>query len=81
MSKIWRGFDEDELRELIREAVSLARRTSADNMCDDAIVQRVMKEEFIDGRWRSKLFIEQYETTMALESLTEIFERRKQEGK
>jgi hypothetical protein len=81
MSKIWRGFDEDELRELIREAVSLARRTSVDNMCDDAIVQRVMKEEFIDGRWRSKLFIEQYETTMALESLTEIFERRKQEGK
>ena len=79
MSKIWRGFDEDELRELIWDAVYFARATSPNNISEAAVVQRAMKEEFVDGQWRSKLFNEQRESAKALEGLAEIFARREKD--
>jgi hypothetical protein len=49
-------MNEGDVAQLVEDAVDLARRTSPDNMCDDAVTQRIMKEEFVDGRWRSGLF-------------------------
>lgn len=50
-------MNEEEVRALIEEAVDLARnRSTPDNLCDEAVVQRVLEERFIDGRWRSRLF-------------------------
>jgi len=72
--RICRDFDEDELRELISDTVKHARRTTPGNMSDNAIIQHAMEEEFVDGRWRSKLFKEQHESAKALEDLAAMFD-------
>jgi len=72
--KIERSFDEDELRELIKEAVCFARRTTSGNFCDEAVVQHVMHERFVDGRWRSMIFKDQHESAKALDDLARMFE-------
>jgi len=48
-------FTEDEVRELVTEAVSFARRFTPGNMSNEACEQRIMKDRFIDGRWTSTL--------------------------
>jgi hypothetical protein len=50
-------MNEAQVRELVAEAVSLARRTTQGNVCDDACVQWTMKDKFVDGRWRSSHFM------------------------
>ena len=50
-------MNEDKVRELVEEAVHRARHTTEGNMCEEAIVQRVMEDYFLDGRWRSKHFL------------------------
>jgi len=49
------SFSEDELRALVSEAVAVARRTTPENVSDEACVQRVLREEFVSGLWRSSL--------------------------
>jgi histone H3/H4 len=49
-------MNEDEVAQLVEDAVDLARHTSPGNMSDEAVIQRIMKEEYVDGRWRSSLF-------------------------
>lgn len=51
-------LDEKRVRELVEEAVAEARNSSRENRCDDAVVQCVLKERFVNGRWRSSYFIE-----------------------
>lgn len=53
-------FTVDEMRKLIDGSIYLARNSSPDNLCDKAICQRVLKEEFIDGKWVSTLTPERY---------------------
>jgi len=48
-------FEEEALRTLVTDAVRLARRTTPGNVCDEACVQRIMKDRFIGGVWRSTL--------------------------
>ena len=48
-------FTEDEVRGLVTEAVSFARRFTPENMSDEACEQRIMKDRFIDGLWQSTL--------------------------
>ncbi len=43
--------EEERIREIVAEAVRLARATTPGNMCDEAVVQHVLHEEFVDGRW------------------------------
>lgn len=51
--------DEGKVRELVEEAVDLARnKSTAGNVCDEAVVRWVMDDKFIDGRWRSSYFLE-----------------------
>ena len=73
--RIRRDFDEDELRELIEDAVRFARNTTPGNVSNEAVIQRAMKERFVDGNWRSMLFNEQYNTTKALKDVVELFEK------
>jgi hypothetical protein len=47
---------EAQVRELVADAVRLARRTTPGNVSDEACVQWTMKDNFIQGRWRSTLF-------------------------
>lgn len=54
-------MNEQEVRELVASAVNLARRTSSDNVCDEAVVQWTMKDRFFDGRWRSRHFLDDSE--------------------
>lgn len=49
-------LNEAEVRSLVSEAVDIARTTTPSNMCDEAIVQRVMKDEFRSSGWRSRWF-------------------------
>lgn len=56
-------LDEDKVRELVEEAVRIARTTTPSNVSDEAVVQWTMDDKFIDGRWRSTYFLEQETTT------------------
>jgi hypothetical protein len=47
---------EEDVRDLVTKAVRRARRTTPGNFSDEAVVQHVMKDRFIKGRWRSTLF-------------------------
>ena len=49
------SFSEDELRALVSEAIAVARRTAPDNVSNEAVVQRVLREEFVGGLWHSSL--------------------------
>jgi hypothetical protein len=52
-------MNEDRVRELIEDAVDLARnKSSPGNVSDEAVVQWIMEDRFIDGRWRSLHFLE-----------------------
>lgn len=48
-------MSESEIRALVTEAVQEARAFSPGNVCDEAIVQRVMRDEFQSG-WQSMRF-------------------------
>jgi hypothetical protein len=48
-------YEEYEVRELLLRAVIYAREHGRSNVCDEAVVQHVMADEFIDGTWRSTL--------------------------
>lgn len=54
------GLNEDTVREIVERAVDLARHSSPDNMSNEAIVQRALREKYIDGRWRSEYFLPLY---------------------
>ena len=54
-------MNEAELRDLVARAVHSARHTTEGNMCEDAIVQHIMRDEFVDGCWQSMLFTEKAE--------------------
>ncbi len=56
-------LSEDEVRLLVEEAVDLARnRTTSGNVCDEAVVQWVLKDRYVPGvGWRSKLFMDEEE--------------------
>lgn len=50
-------FTEDEIKALVAHAVHMARTTTPGNVCNEAVVQQVMKEEFVPGQgWKSKYF-------------------------
>jgi len=49
------SFSENEVRDLVAEAIRLARRTQPSNMSDEACIQRTMKDRFIEGYWRSTI--------------------------
>lgn len=51
-------MDEDQVRELVEQAVRVARNTTPGNVSNEAVVQRTMNDKFIDGRWRSLYFQE-----------------------
>lgn len=51
-------LNEAEVRSLVEEATEMARMTSPDNMINEAIVSRVMKDEYGHNGWRSKWFEE-----------------------
>lgn len=56
-------LDEEKVRELVEEAVRIARTTTPSNVSDEAVLQWTMDDKFIDGRWRSTYFLEQEATT------------------
>lgn len=51
-------MNEEQVRYLVISAVNLARTTTPGNMCDEAVVERIMHDHYKDGRWRSLLFEE-----------------------
>lgn len=52
-------MDEDRVRRIVKEAIYIARTTTPENVCDEAVVQKVLDERFIDGRWRSTFFLDE----------------------
>lgn len=52
-------YSEEFVRDLVERAVELARNTTPGNMCNEAVVQRIMKDRYAPGRgWVSSLFDE-----------------------
>lgn len=50
-------LNETEVRVLVAEAVHMARTTTPGNVCNEAVVQQVMKDEYKGkGGWRSRWF-------------------------
>lgn len=51
-------LDEDRVRQIVEEAIRIARTTTPENVSDAAVVQRALDERFIDGHWRSTYFLD-----------------------
>lgn len=51
------ALTEEEVRALVAHAVHMARTTTPGNICNEAVVQSVMREHFEPGEgWKSKYF-------------------------
>lgn len=48
-------FTEDQVRELLEQALDEREKFSIENMSNKAIVQHILNKEYVDGRWRSSL--------------------------